>query len=75
MLPRQIIQIWKPFLSIKESLRFNIPWSLSVLQREETDSFPPGGEDKERTTQPLLSLLLKMAEASTNRSPIASYSS
>lgn len=34
-----------------------------------------GGEDKERTTQPLLGLLLKMAEASTNCSPTASYSS
>lgn len=34
-----------------------------------------GGEDKERTTQPLVGLLLKMAEASTNCSPIANYSS
>lgn len=33
-----------------------------------------GGEDKERTTQPLVGLLLKMAEASTNCSPIANYS-
>lgn len=33
-----------------------------------------GGEDKERTTQPLVGLPLKMAEASTNCSPIASYS-
>ena len=34
-----------------------------------------GGEDKERTTQPLVGLPLKMAEASTNCSPIANYSS
>lgn len=34
-----------------------------------------GGEDKERTTQPLVGLPLKMAEVSTNCSPIANYSS